>query len=115
VRVYVSQLELISSLAEKLKMEFDANTILLKHDIMGKTEALDKLTKEHQKQSEAFKELQHQLQEINAAVRTLVMLYIIFIFIFYIFPPCSMSSFRMNLRSYRSSTALWKRPTAMSC
>ncbi|KAL7733498.1 hypothetical protein ACLKA6_004968 [Drosophila palustris] len=51
---------------EKLKMEFEANTILLKHEIMSKTEALDKLTKEHQKQSEAFKELQHQLQEINA-------------------------------------------------
>lgn len=52
---------------EKLKMEFEANTILLKHEIMSKTEALDKLTKEHQKQTEAFKELQHQLQEINAA------------------------------------------------
>ncbi|KAM8710899.1 hypothetical protein ACLKA7_017514 [Drosophila subpalustris] len=51
---------------EKLKMEFEANTILLKHEIMRKTEALDKLTKEHQKQTEAFKELQHQLQEINA-------------------------------------------------
>ncbi|KAH8302133.1 hypothetical protein KR044_003149 [Drosophila immigrans] len=52
---------------EKLKMEFEANTILLKHEIMRKTEALDKLTKEHQKQTEAFKELQQQLQEINAS------------------------------------------------
>ncbi|XP_064541709.1 coiled-coil domain-containing protein 186 [Drosophila montana] len=52
---------------EKLKVEFEANSILLKHDIMRKTEALDKLTKEHQKQSEANKELQQQLQEINAA------------------------------------------------
>ncbi|EDW68573.1 coiled-coil domain-containing protein 186 [Drosophila virilis] len=52
---------------EKLKVEFEANSILLKHEIMRKTEALDKLTKEHQKQSEANKELQQQLQEINAA------------------------------------------------
>jgi len=114
VRVYFSQLELISSLTEKLKMEYEANTILLKHDIMGKTEALDKLTKEHQKQTEAFKELQHQLLEINAAVRTLY-IYVVFYIHIYIFLPCSMSSYRMNLRSCRSSTALWKRPTAMSC
>ncbi|XP_060653616.1 coiled-coil domain-containing protein 186 [Drosophila nasuta] len=52
---------------EKLKMEFEANTILLKHEIMRKTEALDKLTKEQQKQAEAFKELQQQLQDINAS------------------------------------------------
>ncbi|EDV95760.1 coiled-coil domain-containing protein 186 [Drosophila grimshawi] len=52
---------------EKLKVEFEANTILLKHEIMRKTEALDKLTKEHQKQGDAYKELQKQLQEINAS------------------------------------------------
>lgn len=53
-------------------MEFEANSILLKHDIMRKSEALDKLTKEHQKQSEANKELQQQLQEINAAVQSTI-------------------------------------------
>lgn len=53
---------------EKLKMEYEANTILLKHEITSKTEALDKLTKEHQKQAETCKELQHQLQEISASV-----------------------------------------------
>ncbi|KAH8395295.1 hypothetical protein KR222_008220, partial [Zaprionus bogoriensis] len=52
---------------EKLKMEYEANTILLKHEITSKTEALDKLSKEHQKQTEACKELQHQLQEITAS------------------------------------------------
>lgn len=51
-------------------MEYEANTILLKHEITSKTEALDKLTKEHQKQTEACKELQHQLQEITATVST---------------------------------------------
>ncbi|XP_022229199.2 coiled-coil domain-containing protein 186 [Drosophila obscura] len=49
---------------EKLRMEFEANTILLKHEITSKTEALDKVTKEQQKQSEANKELQQQLQEL---------------------------------------------------
>lgn len=57
-----------TSLTEKLKMEYEANTILLKHEITSKTEALDRLTKEHQKQTEACKELQHQLQEITATV-----------------------------------------------
>ncbi|XP_001352565.3 coiled-coil domain-containing protein 186 [Drosophila pseudoobscura] len=47
---------------EKLRMEFEANTILLKHEITSKTEALEKVTKEQQKQSEANKELQQQLQ-----------------------------------------------------
>ncbi|XP_016966335.1 coiled-coil domain-containing protein 186 [Drosophila biarmipes] len=50
---------------EKLKMEFEANTILLKHEITSKTEALEKVTKEQLKLSEANKELQHQLQEIT--------------------------------------------------
>ncbi|KAH8364130.1 hypothetical protein KR084_002811 [Drosophila pseudotakahashii] len=50
---------------EKLKVEFEANTILLKHEITSKTEALDKVTKEQLKLSEANKELQHQLQEIT--------------------------------------------------
>jgi len=49
-------------------MEFEANTILLKHEITSKTEALDKLTKEQQKLSEANKELQNQLQEITTEV-----------------------------------------------
>ncbi|XP_017127906.1 coiled-coil domain-containing protein 186 [Drosophila elegans] len=52
---------------EKLKMEFEANTILLKHEITSKTEALDKITKEQQRLSDANKELQQQLQEINSA------------------------------------------------
>uniref|UniRef100_A0A6P4EWP0 Coiled-coil domain-containing protein 186 n=1 Tax=Drosophila rhopaloa TaxID=1041015 RepID=A0A6P4EWP0_DRORH len=52
---------------EKLKMEFEANTILLKHEITSKTEALDKVTKEQQRLSEANKELQQQLQEIASA------------------------------------------------
>ncbi|KAH8301218.1 hypothetical protein KR018_007953 [Drosophila ironensis] len=52
---------------EKLKVEFEANTILLKHEITSKTEALEKVTKEQQKQSEANRELQQQLQEITAA------------------------------------------------
>ncbi|EDW76917.1 uncharacterized protein Dwil_GK20851 [Drosophila willistoni] len=50
---------------EKLKMEFEANSILLKHEITSKTEALDKLTREQQKQIEAHRELNHQLQEIT--------------------------------------------------
>jgi len=33
-------------------MEFEANTILLKHEITSKTEALDKVTKEQLKLSE---------------------------------------------------------------
>lgn len=49
-------------------MEFEANTILLKHEITSKTEALDKLTKEQQKLSAANKELQNQLQEITTEV-----------------------------------------------
>ncbi|SPP87068.1 coiled-coil domain-containing protein 186 [Drosophila guanche] len=49
---------------EKLRMEFEANTILLKHEITSKTEALEKVTKEQQRQSEANKELQQQLQEL---------------------------------------------------
>jgi len=65
-------------------MEFEANTILLKHEIMSKTEALDKLTKEHQKQTEAYKELQHQLHEINAAV-TQFYLFIMMIELFIFF------------------------------
>ncbi|XP_017081235.1 coiled-coil domain-containing protein 186 [Drosophila eugracilis] len=51
---------------EKLKMEFEANTILLKHEITSKTEALDKVTKEQLRLTEANKELQHQLQEITS-------------------------------------------------
>jgi len=50
-------------------MEFEANTILLKHEITSKTEALDKVTKEQLKLSEANKELQHQLQEITTEVK----------------------------------------------
>ncbi|EDW17389.1 uncharacterized protein Dmoj_GI16878 [Drosophila mojavensis] len=52
---------------EKLKMEFEANTILLKHEIKSKTDSLDKLNKEHQKQCEANKELQQQLQQLKEA------------------------------------------------
>ncbi|TDG48075.1 hypothetical protein AWZ03_005492 [Drosophila navojoa] len=52
---------------EKLKMEFEANTILLKHEIKSKTDSLDKLSKEHQKQCEANKELQQQLQQLKEA------------------------------------------------
>lgn len=55
-------------LTEKLKMEFEANTILLKHEITSKTEALEKITKEQQKLNETNKELQQQLQEITTAV-----------------------------------------------
>ncbi|KAH8259471.1 hypothetical protein KR026_005061 [Drosophila bipectinata] len=54
-------------LTEKLKMEFEANTILLKHEITSKTEALEKMTKEQQKLNETNKELQQQLQEITTA------------------------------------------------
>ncbi|KAH8257366.1 hypothetical protein KR038_007836 [Drosophila bunnanda] len=54
-------------LTEKLKVEFEANTILLKHEITSKTEALDKVTKEQQKLSEANRELQQQLQEITTS------------------------------------------------
>jgi len=50
-------------------MEFEANTILLKHEITSKTEALDKVTKEQLKLSETNKELQHQLQEITTEVK----------------------------------------------
>lgn len=49
-------------------MEFEANTILLKHEITSKTEALEKITKEQQKLNETNKELQQQLQEITTAV-----------------------------------------------
>lgn len=62
-------------------MEYEANTILLKHEITSKTEALDKLTKEHQKQTEACKELQHQLQEITATVSTDLITYPNFLYI----------------------------------
>lgn len=58
------------SLTEKLKMEFEANTILLKHEIKSKTDSLDKLNKEHQKQCEANKDLQQQLQQLKDAVKT---------------------------------------------
>jgi len=51
-------------------MEFEANTILLKHEITSKTEALDKVTKEQLKLSETNKELQHQLQEITTEVKS---------------------------------------------
>lgn len=66
--VYQSHSLLTHLPIEKLKMEYEANTILLKHEITSKTEALDKLTKEHQKQAETCKELQQQLQEISASV-----------------------------------------------
>lgn len=69
---YQSQSLLTHLPIEKLKMEYEANTILLKHEITSKTEALDKLTKEHQKQAETCKELQHQLQEISASVSQLL-------------------------------------------
>ncbi|XP_030385139.1 coiled-coil domain-containing protein 186 [Scaptodrosophila lebanonensis] len=52
---------------EKLKVEFEANTILLKHEITSKTEVLEKLSKDQQKQSEVNKELQQQLLERTAA------------------------------------------------
>jgi len=51
-------------------MEFEANTILLKHEITSKTEALDKVTKEQLKLSETNKELQYQLQEITTEVKS---------------------------------------------
>ncbi|KAH8380423.1 hypothetical protein KR009_010663 [Drosophila setifemur] len=51
---------------EKLKIESEATTILLKHEITSKTEALEKLTKEQQKLSDANRELQQQLQEISS-------------------------------------------------
>ncbi|KAH8300731.1 hypothetical protein KR059_001173 [Drosophila kikkawai] len=54
-------------LTEKLKMEFEANTILLKHEITSKTEALETVTKDQQKLGEANRELQQQLQEITAS------------------------------------------------
>ncbi|ALC43968.1 CG4925 [Drosophila busckii] len=51
---------------EKLKVEYEANSILLKHEITGKTEALDKLTRENQKQGDTVKELQQQLNDLNS-------------------------------------------------
>ncbi|XP_039485432.1 coiled-coil domain-containing protein 186 [Drosophila santomea] len=57
---------------EKLKMEFEANTILLKHEITSKTEALDKVTKEQQRLSEANKDLQNQLLEITTEHKRLI-------------------------------------------
>ncbi|KAM7358380.1 coiled-coil domain-containing protein 186 [Cochliomyia hominivorax] len=48
---------------EKLKIEFDAQTILLKHEITSKTEQLDKLLKESEQQKETIKQLQEQLNK----------------------------------------------------
>lgn len=88
---------------EKLKMEYEANTILLKHEITSKTEALDKLTKEHQKQAETCKELQHQLQEISASVSAGLLTYPTLSICIAL--PYSMLSSRATTRSCRSSTA----------
>lgn len=46
---------------EKLKIEFEAQTILLKHEINNKTEQLDKLYKETESQKDIIKQLQEQL------------------------------------------------------
>ncbi|XP_061389535.1 coiled-coil domain-containing protein 186 [Musca vetustissima] len=48
---------------EKLKIEFEAQTILLKHEIASKTEHLDKLSKETESQKEIIKQLQDQLKQ----------------------------------------------------
>ncbi|KAI8120126.1 hypothetical protein FF38_09525 [Lucilia cuprina] len=48
---------------EKLKIEFEAQTILLKHEISNKTEQLDKLFKECEVQKENIKQLQEQLNK----------------------------------------------------
>lgn len=53
-------------------MEFEANTILLKHEITSKTEALEKVTKDQHKLSEANRELLLQLQEITTQHNQLV-------------------------------------------
>ncbi|KAH8239719.1 hypothetical protein KR032_007340 [Drosophila birchii] len=63
----LKSLKKFSPLTEKLKMEFEANTILLKHEFTSKTEALEKVTKDQQKVSEANRELQQQLQEITTS------------------------------------------------
>ncbi|XP_073843220.1 coiled-coil domain-containing protein 186 [Musca autumnalis] len=48
---------------EKLKIEFEAQTILLKHEIASKSEHLDKLLKETETQKEVIKQLQDQLKQ----------------------------------------------------
>ncbi|XP_005182653.1 coiled-coil domain-containing protein 186 [Musca domestica] len=48
---------------EKLKIEFEAQTILLKHEIASKTEHLDKLQKETESQKETIRQLQEQLKQ----------------------------------------------------
>lgn len=56
-------------LLEKLKIEFEAQTILLKHEITNKTEQLDRLLKETETQKEIIKQLQQQLKQETQEVR----------------------------------------------
>ncbi|XP_065360060.1 coiled-coil domain-containing protein 186 [Calliphora vicina] len=48
---------------EKIKIEFEAQSILLKHDISNKIEQLDKLFKESEVQKDVIKQLQEQLNK----------------------------------------------------
>lgn len=50
-------------LTEKLKIEFEAQTILLKHELASKTEHLEKLHKETEMQKELIRQLQEQLKQ----------------------------------------------------
>lgn len=66
---YFRYLSHFSSFLEKLKIEFEAQTILLKHEITNKTEQLDRLLKETETQKEIIKQLQQQLKQETQEVR----------------------------------------------
>lgn len=63
VDLNIFQLVIFVFVLEKLKIEFEAQTILLKHEITSKTEQLDKLFKESEQQKEIIKQLQEQLNK----------------------------------------------------